>query len=1022
MEELLTPIKTSTTSTYVPENELVRNTTNHKATESKAQLKEDIRNGEDAIRVLQSKPDLALFSRVLLFLVSSEYQEKPNARSNIRHPSPISAQLISVLVETSLPDFWAILKSSRSKKNLQRNDVSSNIKIRSALLRCLSGISGTQAIVARLRRLIALDSEIQKTAEGPSYAHHISILLDFCQAMFEDENFVLNVYVDAENIGAAAGGQQILWTDFCTLLCSGRLLSVLSEAAMVAKRSSGDVGPEYWFVDGSKFSSWLGRNITNLISKLQDDSTGWGLLSRFVGRSFSLGYADDVVGELYSRILLQEPPRWQSIRPLLANFRYHERRIFLHSILRRLARNELNSPASKSEPGSWWHSDSTVVGAAAALIKNRVVEGHEDMKDCLCSWLTDSSGGSIAEDIGIRRAVVAALAYHQDRLKLVLEKSLSQFGDSLSIKHTPILLQEVNTQVLLLSAGYAHRTDPATLATLARSSTYLNAISNRLAASSPRSHFLGMVVGLAVSKLVDKPDKRMKFSLEELEGPESQWYQSLTGVDDPLGDVTNLERNLATVVSAAAKTQKVRKHNGTHSQGKHPSQTSKIISIQEVTKSSPPDTDDDLIAYEKPDTDEEDEDEDPTTIQRDKPSAPVYILDLINGLRDDENFDRHRLALSAAAGLIQRKAHFGTEVSDNTEELASVLAGLHDKFEMDQFDEMRQHATIALVAAQPEKIGPWLARSFFEGDYSLSQRGSMLIALGLGARTLAGHSSSLAASSTSLSSFPSKTLPPRLHSIYSDKDEKTNLALARSKQSKGKGRSNNSSQLSSITAQLSQTLLEPLALTAADSLTGPDALKIRTFSSRMSVERKRAPPSANALAPLVGPYFFFPLTARFAAQLSASGGNGGVYLSPHLLPTFIRTLVVIVHAAGASAPVLPQVTSEMWDLLLAVRVHAVGEAPVLEAVLLALLTLLDLNAGRYRQLAEEHARELHETMAWVQQVFDGLRGGGSGGGVGGWGKDDEGERARTLAAGVLVRGREVVEKYQRVLMGEGVSF
>ena len=38
------------------------------------------------------------------------------------------------------------------------------------------------------------------------------------------------------------------------------------------------------------------------------------------------------------------------------------------------------------------------------------------------------------------------------------------------------------------------------------------------------------------------------------------------------------------------------------------------------------------------------------------------------------------------------------------------------------------------------------------------------------------------------------------------------------------------------------------------------------------------------------------------------------------------------------------------------------------------------------------------------------------------GGSEEGDRIRMLAAGVLVRTREVVEKYQRLLLGEMVDF
>ena len=107
-------------------------------------------------------------------------------------------------------------------------------------------------------------------------------------------------------------------------------------------------------------------------------------------------------------------------------------------------------------------------------------------------------------------------------------------------------------------------------------------------------------------------------------------------------------------------------------------------------------------------------------------------------------------------------------------------------------------------------------------------------------------------------------------------------------------------------------------------------------------------------------------------------------------------------------------TSEFWDLLLSLRsTSASSDDPtVLEALLFALLTLLDVNEDK-RRVAVEHAKELLETQEWAQLVFD-RAGGGKG--------DEEGERVRMLAASVLVRAREVVEKYQRLLVGDMFDF
>lgn len=229
-----------------------------------------------------------------------------------------------------------------------------------------------------------------------------------------------------------------------------------------------------------------------------------------------------------------------------------------------------------------------------------------------------------------------------------------------------------------------------------------------------------------------------------------------------------------------------------------------------------------------------------------------YIRDLLTGLHDTENFDRHRLALSTASTLIRRKADFGTEVSDHIEELATLLVGLGDKYEMENFQQMRLQGMIAVLVAQPSQMGQWFSRTFFNGEYSMGQRASILTTLGLGARELAGFQKEDGALTGANAvpretSFPSKLLPDKLHKIYA-------LEAA---------------PINTLSAQLEKTMIQPLALSAADSLSGPNALKVRTFSSRMAVEKKRQKPIPNALAKIVADGFFFPLTGLWRVHLQA---------------------------------------------------------------------------------------------------------------------------------------------------------
>ena len=228
-----------------------------------------------------------------------------------------------------------------------------------------------------------------------------------------------------------------------------------------------------------------------------------------------------------------------------------------------------------------------------------------------------------------------------------------------------------------------------------------------------------------------------------------------------------------------------------------------------------------------------------------------YIRDLITGLCDTENYDRQRLAIQSAPGLIRRKTGFGKELSDRAEELATALIALSDPFEIENFQELRVQAMIALVVAEPRQLGPWFARTFFEGDYSIMQRVSILTALGLAARELGGFKDEDAdftgAKEVRENSFPTKLLPAKYHKLYASEVSSVNA----------------------IANKIEQNIIQPLAISAADQATGPDVLKVRTFSSRMEVKKRQKKPAANALAQIVGEAFFFPLTGRWWTHMQA---------------------------------------------------------------------------------------------------------------------------------------------------------
>ncbi|KZF26020.1 hypothetical protein L228DRAFT_279274 [Xylona heveae TC161] len=1080
MEDLLMPVQTTLKISEIEADE---------AKESpRTEVSQSVSSAQEALELLRSQPSQSALTQVLTFL---DPKSSHGDGFNIKAPTALSSQLINVLVASIIPDFWPLLE-----QDLHRQ--------RDALLRCLRSISALGAICAQLRLLITASKTEGQKADRRDVPQRLSNLLAVLMHLLGDESLTLDIWTNVNTVGKGSAQKSVLWREHVSVVATSRLVSTAAEAEDIIRKSEQEPTPARWICSGSKYAQWLGWNIRNMAENLAlDDVEGWRSLSGLLGKSLSLGFTEDLLLQLCPGLLSKDEksssPRFQT---LISHLPQHQQRNILYTLCRIISRSIPHSAQNSISTSGQEGSKKSISGCAALITE--IIAGNSHLCEDVIGYLIGLAGGGAGEPVGIRRVLISALSSDEDAMQTLLDKSMQQFGDKLYIKHTPTLYQDALAQVVLLVAGYIHRSNPMHLFTMARSSIHINSISNRLAASSLRARFLGMVVGVSISELVDKPDKQMKFGTEELETDEAKWYKNLVHVDDKIGTLDDLKSTLHPLVTSSApnfitsatttarpedskpasdeKPKPPKPSRKAPASKPEPKKSPGIIEVLDSSSSSEPededdDEDDDLIPYAKPDSDAEDSDDDPTLVTRKKPSAPVYIRDLISGLRDVDNYDRQRISLSSASALIRRKAGFGTELSEHCEELASLLIGLSDKFSIDHFQEWRLQAMIALLVSQPLQMGQWFSRTFFQGDYSIGQRISILTTLGMGAREIAGYKSEDAQLTQSLdvnlnappphpphsqshsqshhtsppnpsdAPFPSKYLPHKLHSLYSS--------------------SSTSSPVNALTDRLQQSMIQPMAATAADSLSRPNALKVRTFSSRMQVEKRRGKPVANELAKIVAAGFFLPLTGLWWAQLNAyssstslsflSGVGGGVgrgggrgssnisnsnsnniYLSPLLLPYFLKTLALILHASGPSNPALPQMTSEFWDLLLSLRSKSLlissasaspspspslsedpldssaGSIAVLESLLFAFLTLLDINAeseSNARRLAEEQSRELLETQEWAEHVFEVTRGG-----------DEEGDKVRMLAASVLLRTREVVERYQRLLMGEMVDF
>ncbi|RYN28841.1 hypothetical protein AA0119_g6051 [Alternaria tenuissima] len=912
-----------------------------------------VNSTESALGALKNQPNRKTVSKVLSYLTTEGF--------SLLLPEPLNASIAHQLINDTIPNYWRTIKGSIEVLKLE--DI-------------LRNPTGLGHLNTRLRSLIADSRQKKAPGDARNTAEHIADTLEILSSVLSGDETSHRVLQDVLAYGKNSTQRKLIWKEYLAQVASGRLLSIAAEAEDILKKSDGVYQDAVWVADGKEYAAWLGRNIAILLERSSSSEEGLTAVIELCSKALSLGYTDRIVSSLFRALI--DSSSLERLPNLLPRMKTFEQRKYLNAIVVLVTKEYFSVENVLRDDASI--AVSSTVSSAAALFYT-LIKDNDVLKEHLVSLLSRSTIPALDESLLSRRSALAALAKDDEKLHTLLENLIKTFGDSVYIRHTPVLQQEALAQTLALCSGYVKRSQPMFLMMMAKSTYHVNGMSNRIGAASTRARFLGIAVGVAISKMVDKPELQLKFELEGAEAEEASWYQRLTEVDDRVGDITDFKTKRDDI-APAKKVQS--KPKSTPRAPKAPAITEmqgpRVVEVMSDSE----DEDADLMVYEKPDSDPEDDTDDPTAINRNKPTAPVYIRDLIAGLRDQENYDRHELALATAASLIRRKANFGTEVTDHLEELATLLTGLQDNSELEGFAQQRQQALIAVLLAKPAQMAQWFARSFFSGDYSLQQRIAMLTTLGLGARELAGMKDT---STNDLvpakPDFPSKQLPPHLHKIYAE--------------------DNNAPTVAKISSSMAREMLSPIASQAADQLSGPNILKVRTFSSRMEVEKKRHKPIPNALAQIVADNFFFPLSGRWWLQIRAN--NDSIYASTHLLPPFLQTLSLLLNASGPNTLALPQMTREYWDLLLSVRGLASKDKNILNAVLFGFLMLLETNENKER-VATEQGKELMETQAWVRSVFEDL---GTG--------SEEDERVRVLAAGVVVRCQEVIEKYQRRMAG-----
>lgn len=276
MEELLTAVTTSRST--LNENSEVKQVKGASRVSGPSP-----ESPQDVLRILREGPDFDELRAVLSYLQDASLED-----FDIRVPSALASQIIQVLVNHTIPDFWI---QSREDKSLA--------EVRKQLLGCIRSIPGLGAILARLKALTNAYKSKPKPGEKHISQEQIQILIDLLEDLLDGEEFVLNIWKETSSNSSTIPRRDLLWREFVLLVASSRVISAVAESEDALQQSGKKLNGS-WLARGNDYAKWIGLNLARMVSEPKLNFQGWEAAARLCSKALLLGYYGEPILILFS--------------------------------------------------------------------------------------------------------------------------------------------------------------------------------------------------------------------------------------------------------------------------------------------------------------------------------------------------------------------------------------------------------------------------------------------------------------------------------------------------------------------------------------------------------------------------------------------------------------------------------------------------------------------------------------------------------------------------------------------------
>ncbi|KAK9235258.1 telomere length regulation protein-domain-containing protein [Lipomyces kononenkoae] len=751
--------------------------------------------------------------------------------------------------------------------------------------------------------------------------------------------------------------RELLWREIMALFAGSKIVAAAA-AAKAAINENHKPKSWWWIADGAKMSEFLGLELLRCEDGNISDET-WG---KFFYRGLSFGYANIFLNQFLNE------HGFDAIKRLSKHLDVRERALFAKAVLRYLQNTYFDHEDTNTVTVS--HK----VSAVATILIHLIPLDEEN--NILELVLRDQIGNQ-----RLRRAVVAWIVFHGLQ-EQVFDDLLKMWSDKIVIRNAQITKQEVQTEVLGLLLPHL---GSKYIRTVAQSKVYLTGVSNRLSAISTHLRHTGMCLAVAVNQ---RDNSGINLSFDDVPGFSAvycEWAKLLQHKDSVID-----EASIWGYLSASETDKRAQPEStivGVPMLSTNSGKQTAIPVDFSVQSDSDDETDSEFEPYAIVD-DDESSDDDPT-MRREKVLPPVYIIDLIKYFHESDSntaFLKHKVALANAANIILRKATFGQELVAASKELGIILSGIKNNFNLENFETNKMNAMVALVITVPDVIGPLYAESVTFGDYSMQERLMMLSAIALGALHLSGKQPYEFDIDTG-HMFASKVLPEGIHERFTSAHDYpygvSRLGLL---------------QVDDAIRTIQVDALQDSVTKATEAaVQEPGILRI---SKRLQNERQKAANKIsvqkNNVAKIAGKSFFFPLAAHWRYfTVSVSRNDFGAIMAGH----YVKSLAIILNASYPSATDILDMSMELFSILSTIR-RDVSDATIMESFLTAVLVIIEVNEDD--TIINTFSKQLIEVKEYLDANWEGITD----------------KRVHSMSAGVLIKITQLLETYQRRLVGE----